>query len=131
MANHALTSVRDFGDILDYLRDREAGPTALSSIRFCELMGIEAERLAELATVHGSATGIASASDRAQCFIRASLRVLHAASDVNGDLGRTILWFHNEQLAPFCHQTAEHLVAEGRVEDVIRYVMSLEAGVAG
>jgi hypothetical protein len=131
MTNHAFTPVRNFGDLLDYLREREAGPTALSSIRFCELLGIAAERLAEFAMVHGNATGIASASEGAQCFMRASLRVLHAASDVNADLGRTILWFRNEPLAPFGHQTAEHLVAEGRAEDVIRYVMSLEAGVAG
>ncbi|WP_019916258.1 hypothetical protein [Methyloversatilis discipulorum] len=131
MANHAFTPVRDFVDLLDHLRDKEAGPTVLSTIRFCELLGIDAERLAELAAVYGNATGMVSASEGAQCLIRASLRVLQAASDLNGDLGRTILWFRNEPLAPFGHQTAEHLVAEGRVEDVIRYLMALEGGVAG
>lgn len=66
-----------------------------------------------------------------QCFIRATLRALHADSDMNGDIERTVVWFRNEPLVPFGHETAERLVAKGRVDDVIRYVMSLDAGVAG
>lgn len=123
-------SIRDFGDLLEYMRDREAGATVLSSNRFCELLGIDPEMLVELAKsleAHGRASGSASE----QCFIRAALRVLSAASDVGGNLERAISWFHNESLAPFGHKTAERVVAEGRVEDVIGYVMSLDAGVAG
>lgn len=131
MANHAYASIRDFGDLLDYLRDREAGPTVLSSTRFCEILGIDTELLAELASVPGSAAGPVSAWEGVQCFIRATLRVLHAASDLNGDIERTVVWFRNEPLVPFGHETAERLVAKGRVDDVIRYVTSLDAGVAG
>jgi hypothetical protein len=34
-------------------------------------------------------------------------------------------------LPPFGYKTAEQLVTDGRTEDVLRYVSSLEAGVAG
>lgn len=123
-------SIREFRDLLEYLRDREAGATVLSSNRFCELLGIDPEMLVELARsfeAHGRTSGSASE----QCFIRAALRVLSAASNVGGNLERAICWFHNESLAPFGHKTAERLIADGRVEDVIGYVMSLDAGVAG
>lgn len=88
MANHAYASIRDFGDLLDYQRDREAGPTVLSSTRFCEILGIDTDLLAELARVPGSAAGPVSAWEGVQCFIRATLRVLHADSDMNGDMNR-------------------------------------------
>lgn len=123
-------SIRDFSDLLEYLRDREAGATVLSSKRFCELLGIDPEVLVELARSF-EVLGRTSGSASEQCFIRAALRVLSAASDVSGDVERAISWFRNESLAPFGHKTAERVVAEGRVEDVIGYVMSLDAGVAG
>jgi len=131
MANNAFASIRDFEDLLDYLRDREAGSAVLSSTRFCEILGIDTELLADLAKVPGSAAGPVSAWEGAQCFIRGTLRVLHAASDLNGDIERTVFWFRNEPLVPFGQETAERLVAKGRVDDVIRYVMSLDAGVVG
>lgn len=120
-------SIRDFDDLLDFLRDHEAGTTVLSSARFCEILGIDPDSLSRLVEVHGRTSRSASE----QCFIRAATRVLRAASDVSGDLERAISWFRNESLAPFGHKTAERLVAEGRVEDVIEYVISLDAGVAG
>ena len=59
------------------------------------------------------------------------LRVLRAADDLTGDVGRAIFWYRNEPLPPFNYKTAEQLVSEGRAEDVLRYVESLEAGAAG
>ena len=54
-----------------------------------------------------------------------------AANDLTGDVGRAIFWYRNEPLPPFNYKTAEQLVSEGRAEDVLRYVESLEAGAAG
>lgn len=108
-----------------------AGATVLSSKRFCEVVGIDPDVLTELAGVHGKTSDAASAFLSAQCFIRSALRVLRAPSDLSGDLDRAISWFRNESLTSFSHKTAERLVADGRVEDVIQYVLSLDAGVVG
>lgn len=37
-------------------------------------------------------------------------------------------WFITEPLAGFAGRTAKQLVEEGRVEDVIRYIDSVDAG---
>jgi hypothetical protein len=42
-----------------------------------------------------------------------------------------MFWYRNEPLPVFGYKTAEQLVSDGRAEDVIRYVVSLEAGAAG
>ena len=62
---------------------------------------------------------------------REALRVMRAAHDLSGDVTRAIFWYRNEPLPPFGYKTAEQLVSEGRTEDVLRYVASLEAGAAG
>ena len=71
------------------------------------------------------------ASEGVQRFLREALRVLRAATDISGDVSRATFWYRNEPLTPFGYKTAETLVSEGRTEDVLRYVMSLEAGAAG
>jgi len=73
----------------------------------------------------------APGSESVQRFMREALRVLRAADDLTGDVGRAIFWYRNEPLPPFNYKTAEQLVSEGRAEDVLRYVESLEAGAAG
>lgn len=124
-------SFHNFTDLLEFLRDSDAGATVLSSKRFCEVVGIDPDVLTGLAEVHGKTSDATSAFVSVQCFIRSALRVLRAASDLSGDLERAISWFRNESLTSFSHKTAERLVADGRVEDVIRYVVSLDAGVVG
>jgi hypothetical protein len=66
-----------------------------------------------------------------QKFLREALRVMRAAHDLSGDVFRSIFCYRNEPLPPFGYKTAEQLVVEGRTEDVLRYVRSLEAGAAG
>lgn len=56
---------------------------------------------------------------------------MRAAYDLSGDVGRAMFWYRNEPLPQFGDKTAEQLVSEGRTEDVLRYVGSLEAGAAG
>jgi hypothetical protein len=66
-----------------------------------------------------------------QRFLREAVRVLRAATDVSGDVGRAMFWYRNEPLPIFGYKTAEQLVPDGRAEDVIRYVVSLEAAAVG
>jgi uncharacterized protein (DUF2384 family) len=62
---------------------------------------------------------------------RDALRIIKAATDLFGEVDTASSWFHNEILSAFRFKTAEQLVSEGRTEDVLRYLSSLEAGAAG
>ena len=66
-----------------------------------------------------------------QHFLREAIRVIRAATDLSGDVHLALFWYRNEPLAVFDYQTAETLVSAGRAEDVLRYVVSPEAGAAG
>ena len=103
----------------------------LSPKRFSDVLSIDLQTLAGQAHVHRNTLSRAPASESVQHFMREALRVLRAANDLTGDVGRAIFWYRNEPLPPFNYKTAEQLVSEGRSEDVLRYVESLEAGAAG
>lgn len=60
-----------------------------------------------------------------------AMRVILAATEFLGEANTASSWFKNEPLSAFAFKTAEHLVAQGRTEDVLRYLASLEAGAAG
>ncbi len=62
---------------------------------------------------------------------RDAQRVIRAATDLSGEAYGASFWFRNETLPAFGLKTAEQLVSEGRAEDVLRYLASLEAGTAG
>ena len=112
---------------------QEAGdpPAQLSPRRFIELLGMDLQTLAAQAHVHRNTLTRAPGSPGVQRFLREVLRVLKAAEDVSGDRNRAIAWYRNEPLAVFDYKTAERLVAEGRSDDVLRFVASFEAGAAG
>ena len=120
-----------FDGFIDFLRDQEAGASTLSPKRFSDVLSIDVQTLAAQAHVHRNTISRAPASESVQKFLRESLRVIRAAHDLSGDVVRAIFWYRNEPLPPFGYKTAEQLVSEGRTEDVLRYVGSLEAGAAG
>ncbi len=57
-----------------------------------------------------------------------AMRVIKAATDLNGDVHRADSWYKNEPLSAFASRTAEQLVLDGRTEDVLRYLRSLQSG---
>ena len=120
-----------FDGFLDFLHDQEAGASTLSPMRFGDVLRIDIQTLAALAHVHRNTISRAPASESVQKFLREALRVIRAAHDQSGDVSRAIFWYRNEPLPPFGYKTAEQLVSEGRTEDVLRYVASLEVGAAG
>ena len=87
--------------------------------------------LAEQAGVHRNTLSRAPGSRAVQDLLREALRVIKAASDVSEDLAKALFWYRNEPLAVFEYKTAERLVIERRTDDLLRYLMSLEAGAAG
>ena len=120
-----------FQHFIEFLRETsEAGPV-LSPRRFSQAMHIDLQTLAEQAHVHRNTISRAPGSRGVQDFLRQAVRVIKAATDLNGNLHRALFWYRNEPLAAFAYSTPEQLVSEGRTDDLLRYVASLEAGAAG
>jgi hypothetical protein len=57
--------------------------------------------------------------------------VLEAAGRIVGDPVKAALWCEHEHIACIDGKTAKELVAENRGADVLRFLRSLDAGVAG
>jgi hypothetical protein len=64
-------------------------------------------------------------------YARESIRVMVAATELVGGAAEAEAWFRNRRIADFNSKTAEDLVAEGRVADVLRYLEMLSAGPSG
>ena len=124
-------SSNSFQHFLNFLKEGEVPSPSLSPKRFSEAMHIDLQTLAEQAHVHRNTISRAPTSRGVQDFLREALRVIKAATDLNGDINKALFWYRNEPLSAFGYKTAERLVSEGRTEDLLRYVASIEAGAAG
>ena len=122
---------QNFVVFMDSLRDQSLGAAALSPRRFSELLSMDIQTLAAQAHVHRNTISRAPAAESVQRFLREAVRVIRAAVDLSGDMNQALFWYRNEPLQPFGYKTAEQLVSEGRTDDLLRYIESLEAGAAG
>ena len=120
-----------YEQFVDFLREADTPAPMLSPRRFCQALHIDLQNLAEQAHVHRNTIARAPGSRGVQDFLREALRAIKAATDVNGNLKNALFWYRNEPLAAFGYKTAERLVSEGRADDLLRYVASIEAGAAG
>jgi len=120
-----------FDAFLASLQDPDHPGPSVSPKRFGQALQMDMQTLAELAGVHRNTVSRAPNSPGVQYFLREAVRVIRAAADVSGDVNKALFWYRNEPLRPFGYKTPERLVAEGRSEDLLRYVISLEAGPAG
>lgn len=118
-------------DFLNYLRGSDETSKSLSPERFSEVFHVDFQTLAAQAHVHRNTISRAPTSAGVQRYLREAVRVIYAAINISGDVERAIFWYRNAPIAPFNYKTAEDLVSEGRIEDVIRYIQSLEAGALG
>lgn len=130
-ASHAPVFGQNFDKFMLFLHEPNAGAAVLSPERFTTLMNMDVKELASQAHVHRNTVTRAPESENLQRFIREAVRVVRAAVDIVGDVDQAIFWYRNEPLPVFKYRTAEVLVSEGRTEDVLDYVMSLQAGAAG
>ena len=120
-----------FRHFVEFLREADTSAPVLSPKRFSQALHIDLQTLAEQAHVHRNTISRAPGSRGVQDFLREALRVIKAATDLNGDLNKALFWYRNEPLSVFGYKTAERLVSEGRADDLLRYVASIEAGTAG
>ncbi|MBN3834425.1 DUF2384 domain-containing protein [Burkholderia sp. Ac-20344] len=121
----------DFGALMRYLHDADASPVSISPRRYSSVLRLELQDLAAQAHVHRSTISRAPDSETIQRFLRETLRVLRAATDISGDVERAIFWFKNEPLREFDYKTAQTLVSEGRADAAIQYLQMAEAGFLG
>jgi hypothetical protein len=122
---------KEYDHFVEYLRDPDTPGPVLSAKRFSLALHIDLQTLADQAHVHRNTISRAPASQGVQRFLRDALKVIKAGTDISGDVNRALFWYRNEPLSAFGYKTAEQLVSEGRTDDVLRYVASLEAGAAG
>ena len=116
---------------IEFLKDPDEPAPVLSPKRFSQAMHIDLQTLAEQAHVHRNTISRAPGSRGVQDFLREALRVIKAATDLNGDLNKALFWYRNEPLSVFGYKTPERLVSEGRTDDLLPYMASLEVGAAG
>jgi hypothetical protein len=109
----------------------DAPTPLLSPERFIQALRIDTQTLATQAHVHRNTVSRAPASRGVQDYLRESLRVIKAATDLNGDVSTALFWYRNEPLREFGYKTAETLVSDGRADDLLRFLASLDAGAAG
>ncbi|MDY7791696.1 DUF2384 domain-containing protein [Burkholderia ubonensis] len=125
------TTSGGFDQFMESLRDRDSGAPIVSARRFATALHIDMQTLARLAHVHRNTVSRLAGSESVQKFLRDALRIIRAATDISSDVQRALFWYRNEPLPTFDYKTAEQLVSEGRTEDLLRYVTSLETGAAG
>jgi len=116
---------------VDYLRDPEKIALGFSPKRFSRALRIDLQTLAEQAHVHRNTISRAPNSRGVQEFLREALRIIKAATELSGDINKALLWYRTESLGTFGYRTAEQLVSEGRTDELLRYVTSLQFGAAG
>jgi hypothetical protein len=123
--------IRGYEGLATYISDGDTATSCLSPLRYCEMLRIDLQTLADLAHVHRDTLTEMPASKHVQKYMRQALRVLRVAFDLSGDIHKATSWYRYESLAPFDGKTAERLVSEERTDDVVSYIESLQAGSAG
>lgn len=127
---HNSATPGNFAQFMASLREPESLGPIISARRFAAALHIDMQTLARLAHVHRNTISRLAGSESVQKFLREALRIIRAATDVSGDVQSSLFWYRNEPLPTFDYKTAEQLVSEGRTEDLLRYIASLETGSA-
>lgn len=110
---------------------KEPGKPWISPALFAKRMNWEQQQLATLAHVHRNTVSRMPSSPGLQKYLKDAIRVLAATADLSGDTDRALFWFQNHPIPAFDYQTADILVSQGRTNDVIDYIESLQAGSSG
>jgi DNA-binding XRE family transcriptional regulator len=110
---------------------KEVNRVMFSPERFLKVFSMDQQTLALRAHVHRNTVRNAPESEKVQAYIRDSVKVLRAVTDMGTDVTNAIFWFKNEPLSTFNYKTAEEVVSEGKTEQLIAFLQSWEAGAQG
>jgi hypothetical protein len=131
IANRTPIFERNFDGFMSYLCDVESDSSSISPKRYCLILRVDMKTLAAKAHVHRNTLSRAPDAENVQHYLRESVRVIRAATDITGSVEKAIYWFKNNPLPVFDYKTPHDLVSEGRTDDLVRYIQSLQAGFAG
>lgn len=121
----------NFDGFLGYLRDVDADSATISPKRFGLALRLDMQTLAAKAHVHRNTISRAPDSESVQQYLRESLRVIRAATDIAGSVENAIYWYKNNPLPTFDYRTPEDLVSAGQTDALVRYIQALQAGFSG
>jgi hypothetical protein len=121
---------RDFDGFLDYLNGDSHRPV-ISPKSFALVFNFDLQDLAAAARVHRNTITRAPESEGVQRYLRESIRIVRAAADVSRSIEKALYWYKNHPIPTFDYKTGDQLVSEGRADDVVRYLQSLQQGFAG
>ena len=102
-----------------------------SAKRFGQVLRVDMQTLATKAHVHRNTISRAPDAESVQHYLRESVRVVRAATDIAGSVEEAIYWYKNNPLPTFDYKTPQDLVSEGHTGALIQYIKSLQAGFAG
>ncbi len=120
---------QNFGEFRNFIKS-EASPS-ISPKRFGLILSVDMKTLAAQAHVHANTVRLAPDSQTVQWYLRESVRVMRAASELSGSIEKAIYWFMNYPLPTFDYRTPQELVSARRTDALIEYIQSLQTGVAG
>ncbi|MCY1406546.1 hypothetical protein D3C76_680700 [compost metagenome] len=126
--------VMSAGELNDYLRT--ANGATYSAERYTRVFGVSpAIWAAQVDAYRRSQSNVAAASEAeaeaVQHFIADALRVVLVVAESGVAIERSIAWFRHEPLPTFERRTAEQLVSQGQVEQVLQFLASWQAGSQG
>ena len=119
---------RDFEGFLDFLRDADG---YISPERFAQVYSFNMHTLADACHVSMSTIWHTPHDENIQRYLRESLRIVEAAVALASGIKQALLWFKNSPIPTFEDKTGSVLASEGRTDDVLRYLGSLQVGFAG
>ncbi|MEC9358638.1 MAG: DUF2384 domain-containing protein [Pseudomonadota bacterium] len=119
-----------FDVLLRRLKD-DVRPASISPEKFAEMLDYAVQDIAELTHVHRDTIRNNPYSPNLQRYMHDVIRVLQAAVDLRGNVDEALFWFRNHPIRDFDRKTADRLVAEGKIDAVLGYLKTLEAGATG
>lgn len=115
---------------LDAVTD-PAGHGIISPQRMSAVLHMPIGELSRITHIHRNTLAQNPESDKVQERLGEIARIITAAADLTGDMGRAIVWFRHQPLSGFGQKTAEELVAEGHAAAVRKHLDMLADGVYG
>ncbi|MCY1279189.1 hypothetical protein D9M68_543290 [compost metagenome] len=119
-------------ELVDYLRTTKG--TTFSVERYAEALGLSPIEFAAQLTAYRRSqpdAAVTPEAEAAQRFITDALRVVLTVTESGVAIERAIAWFRQDPLPTFEGRTAEQLVSQGQVEQVLQFLTSWQAGSQG
>jgi hypothetical protein len=104
------------------------GRAEIDPDRFAQVTGVQVSELIELSR---DGEGAEPVADIRQQVLQDSIRAISAAYSVAQDRDRALQWFRAATIPEFRNKSVKALVANGKIDALIRYLSVLNSGASG